>query len=701
MRTILFALVLLGAPVAAVHAQLTLPGAAFKPKGFAEVGEIAAEVVPAKARPGEVVTLKLTVTPKRGWHTYPVNVPEAQTGRIGLKPEAGTKPQARTLYIVGAVKDPDGWEDEPSTDRPFQKDRVYKKAATWELSAVVSPTEKAGVHPVSFEGFSIQVCENECQRARGDDYPKLNFEVLSGPPAVVPAEYQAELTALLEGAKAPPPSPSPKESAPGGIVKKKHIPLNEYQAKLDKLLKNWEREDTPRESGFASLLLAAAFWGFISLATPCVFPMIPITVSLFLKQGNQSTGGAIKLAGVYSGTIVAVLGLSAFSLLSFFRLVSVHPLMNLLLGALFIAFALSLLGMYNLTLPNFLLRAAESKRKRGGLLGTVFGALAFSIVSFTCVAPFLGGFAALAATGQYSVFERVLAALTFSGCFALPFFMLALFPNLLKTLPKSGGWMDTIKAVMGFLEIAAALKFFRQAELRWSAETTYFTYDLVLAGWVAVALATGVYLLGFFRLPHDEEKSSLGVPRLVFAMLFLGFGLYLTPGLFKGADGAAQRPRGVAFAWVDAFLLPEPGSSGAEELPWSADLPDAIDRARTGGRLVFVDFTGVTCSNCKANEREVFPKLRKLLDRYELVQMYTDDVPANFYVTAPARADRKAEAEVANLKFQSDAFGETQLPLYAILRPTVKGARVLEMYPESLIQKPAKFEEFLREPLKQ
>jgi len=372
-------------------AQIKLPGGAgFKPKAFADVGEIAAEVIPAKAKAGEVVTLKLTITPKRGWHTYPVNAPEAQTGRISLKPEAGAKPQVRTLYVVGPVKDPDGWEDEPSTDRPFQKDRVYKKAATWELKAVVSPNEKPGLHPVTFDGFSIQVCESECQRARADDYPKLTFEVLPGPPAAVPADYRAELAALTEGAAAPPPSPAVKETAPGGIVKKKHIPLDEYQAKLDALLLNWEREDSPRESGLASLLLAAGFWGFISLATPCVFPMIPITVSLFLKQSNQSTRGAVKLAGVYCGTIIAVLGLSAFSLLGLFRLLSVHPLMNLLLGALFIALALSLLGMYNLTLPNFLLRAAESKRKRGGLLGTVFGAIAFSIVSFTCVAPFLG-----------------------------------------------------------------------------------------------------------------------------------------------------------------------------------------------------------------------------------------------------------------------------------------------------------------------
>ena len=704
MRTILFALAVALALPAFAAAQLTIPGSGFKPKGFADVGEIAAEVFPAKAKPGEVVTLKITVTPKRGWYTYPMNVPTGQTGRNLLKPESNPEPQLRSLYIVGAVDDPEGWIEKTSTDRAPLKDRVYKQPATWILKAIVSPNAALGSQPVSFDGIAIQICDTSCLNAREADFPKLSLEVLPGSPVAIPAEYQAELNLLMQGLPKPP-APTPgsakietKEAPHTGIVKKKHLPLAEYQAKLDKLFASMDKQDVPREGGIAALWLTAAFWGLVSLATPCVFPMIPITVSLFLKQSNQSTAGAAKLAGVYCGTIVVVLGLSAVFLLSVFRALSVDPWMNLFLGGLFIVFALSLLGMYNLTLPNFLLRAAESKRKQGGMIGTVFGAVAFSIVSFTCVAPFLGGFAGMASSGQYTQFELLLAGLTFAGAFALPFFVLALFPSLLKKLPRSGGWMDTIKAVMGFLEVAAALKFFRTAELRWSDQPTYFTYDLVLAGWVIVALATGLYLLGIFRLPHDEEKSNLGVPRLIFAMLFLGFGIYLTPGLFKNNEGQGQRPGGVVFAWVDAFLLPEP-ATGSAELPWSADLPDAIDKARTEQKLVFVDFTGVTCSNCKANEREVFPKVRKQMEKYILVQMYTDDVPAEFFVTAPSTADRKAEGTKGNLEFQKKAFGTEQLPLYAIFEPTPTGAKVVAVYAEGKINDQKSFEEFLTKPL--
>jgi thiol:disulfide interchange protein DsbD len=284
----------------------------------------------------------------------------------------------------------------------------------------------------------------------------------------------------------------------------------------------------------------------------------------------------------------------------------------------------------------------------------------------------------MASSGQYTQFELVLAGLTFAAAFAAPFFVLALFPSLLKKLPKSGGWLDSVKVVMGFLEVAAALKFFRTAELRWLPLPQYFTYDLVLAAWVVIAAACGLYLLGLFRLPHDEEKSNIGVFRLIFALLFLGVGVYLLPGVFKDKSGESQRPGGVVFAWVDAFLLPEPsaaGGHGGDELPWGSDLPDAVKRAyeeqrRTGRpKYVFVDFTGVTCTNCKANERAVFPlaAVKEQMKQYALVQMYTDDVPAAFYTSPAPVDDRKAEAE-ANLRFQMKAFGTEQLPLACTTR---------------------------------
>jgi thiol:disulfide interchange protein DsbD len=317
----------------------------------------------------------------------------------------------------------------------------------------------------------------------------------------------------------------------------------------------------------------------------------------------------------------------------------------------------------------------------------------------------------MASSGQFAQWELVLGGLTFAVAFASPFFVLALFPSLLKKLPRSGGWLDTVKAVMGFLELAAAFKFFRTAEIGLTPRPEYFTYDLVMAAWVVIAVACGAYLLGLYRLPHDEEeKSRVGVPRLLFALAFLGLGAYLLPAMFKTGDGRGQRPGGVVYAWIDAFLLPEPSPTGAGELPWGSDLKAALDKARretlaTGQRrFVFVDFTGETCTNCRLNEKNVFPRpeVDELLRRYALVQLYTDWVPIDFYKTAPADdKDRKREAE-ANLAFQEKVFGTMQLPLYVILEPLATGGvRVADVYDEGKINDVPRFVAFLKRPLEQ
>jgi thiol:disulfide interchange protein DsbD len=356
------------------------------------------------------------------------------------------------------------------------------------------------------------------------------------------------------------------------------------------------------------------------------------------------------------------------------------------------------------------------------MIGTIFGALAFTVISFTCVAPFLGGFAGISAADSSSgdlisvpTTKEICGGLAFATAFAAPFFILALIPGLLKTLPKSGGWLDNVKVVMGFLELAAALKFFRTAELRSPFGMAYFTYDMVLSGWVAISFACGLYLLNAYRLPHDEEKPNIGVTRLMFALFFLAFGFYLLPGIFKGSDGVVQRPKGAVFAWVDAFLLPEPLSPTKssskdvdKELIWGTDLKDAVDRVNESVKQgekpkpIFIDFTGKTCSNCRLNEQNVFP-LREVQDafrEYERVQLYTDEVPEELYSSDPGFKTRKREA-MANddFKFDKRVFGTQQLPLYVVLVPQASGKLKALVYPEGAINKPGEFVAFLKKGL--
>ena len=264
--------------------------------------------------------------------------------------------------------------------------------------------------------------------------------------------------------------------------------------------------------------------------------------------------------------------------------------------------------------------------------------------------------------------------------------------------------MNTIKVVMGFLELAAALKFFRTAELRWVSMPSLFTYDLVLSLWVVLFVVAGLYLLGLFKLPHDHDAGEhhIGPFRLLTAILLMAFGVYLAPGLFSNGR-EKTRPAGTVYAWVDAFLLPEPtlgAVSGDGELMWSGDLRRSLDDARGKGGYVFVDFTGKTCSNCRLNEKNVFSQaeFKDLLAKFTRVQLYTDTVDAGFYDGAVDLARQDADAAV-NAKFEKESFAAEQLPLYVILKPEPGGkTTVAGVYAEGKINNVNEFRDFLKKP---
>jgi thiol:disulfide interchange protein DsbD len=384
---------------------------------------------------------------------------------------------------------------------------------------------------------------------------------------------------------------------------------------------------------------------------------------------------------------------------------SVNPVMNLGLGGLFVVFALSLFGMYEIGLPAGLAQFTSAREGQGGLVGTMFMALTFTIISFACVAPFLGGFGGTAAGSHLTLAQRFLGGAAFSSTFAAPFFVLALFPGLLKRLPQSGAWLNSVKVVMGFLELAAALKFFRAGELVLLPTPVLFTYDLVLALYIGIGLLCGLYLLGVYRLPHDTPLEHLGVSRMLFGLGFLALSAYLTPALFQApgaGEGQRSRPDGAVFAWVDSFLLPQETS----DLPWLGDLEGGLAEARASHRLVFLDFTGVTCTNCKINEANVFsrPEVRTLLKQFVLVQLHTDKVPDRFYSLAERKSfgggtSRQRADAARNLALERQQFNTEQLPLYVVVRPLGDGSfREVARYDEGKINDEAAFLRFLNTP---
>jgi thiol:disulfide interchange protein len=675
-------------------------------KDIKQVVDFEVAVEPKEVKRGQTVKVTVLGRPARGWHTYSMTqaTPEQSEGpvsRFRIRPQPGFQP----LGPIEESRPECVWEK--GLKSFFWE---HEKEFTWSFYLLVEAAAKVGPQVFPFD-LDMQVCQSSC--LPGPIALAAAFTVQGGDPVAVADDVQQRAAQ-----KFPPPAEIVLPDGTRSAAQTKRVnedPTNKsatvprnYTETMARIRQQFLAPESKVDDGLWMFMLTGVFWGFVSLITPCVFPMIPITVSFFLKQSEKEHHKPVTMAAVYCGTIVIVLTIAAAALLNFFRVLSISPVMNFGLGLLFIFFALSLFGMYEIELPSFLARFTSERESKGGMVGTIFMALTFTIISFACVAPFLGGFGGTANTATRPFWQTILGGLAFSVTFASPFFVLALFPTLLKAMPKSGSWLNSVKVVMGFLELAAALKFFRAGELVLPSPLGLFTFDLVLGLWIALCAFCGLYLLGVYHLPHDSPVEHLSVPRMLFAFAFVGLGFYLLPALFvKAADGEEARPSGVISAWVYSFLLPEPRASKGET--WTPNLEDAIAQAReyrqrTGKtKLVFVDFTGEVCTNCRLNENNVFSKseIQKLFEPYVLVRLYVDTVPAKYYAAedkAAAEAGRRRTDAVTNSDFQRAVFNTAALPLYAILEPLPDGRIKVLGQTDGLIQNEAQFAEFLKQP---
>ena len=402
-------------------------------------------------------------------------------------------------------------------------------------------------------------------------------------------------------------------------------------------------------STLGAYLGLAALMGALSLLTPCVFPMVPITVSYFTGRAEKDRRRAVTQALVYGigivltftavGVVLAA-GFGASGLNQF----AANPWLNLGIAALFVAFALNLFGVFELALPSkFLTRAASVDSGRGRYVGTLLMGLAFTLTSFTCTAPFLGTLLVVAAQGDWQ--WPLAGLLVFSSVFAAPFVLLAWAPQALASLPRSGAWLLSVKATMGLLELAAALKFLSNVDLVWG--WGLFTRDVVIALWLVIGVALVVYLAGGMRLGHAPRLSRPGLPRwavVVSAVVLTG---WLGTGL------AGQR-----LGELESFLPPgELGGGEGGELAWIVnDYEGALAQAAKENRPILVDFTGYTCTNCRWMEANMFtrPEVSRELSRYVRLRLYTD-----------GRGEQFSRFQ----SLQRDTFGTVALPYYAVLDP--------------------------------
>jgi thiol:disulfide interchange protein DsbD len=627
------------------------------PKSFGPTAEklrklihFTAKVEPATARPGELVHLIVTGKPIRGFHTYPVtqrtpDQPVLQLSKLKLATPADLKP----LWPITE-------SSAEFTPSPFGVILEHDRGFTWSQDVLVLPEASPGPKDVRINIF-LQVCdENGCTGPA--DYPPFSatVQVVAGTAGSLSDELRRRLSLAQ-----PPVAIVPVPAAVGnsGNPKQPSVP-----PQTDK------NAPAPSSGSSADLLglLGAAFGGaFLMLLTPCVFPMIPITVNFFLKQSEKEHHRPLAVASVYSGTIIILLTLVMLALGKVVIDLANNAWFNLALGAVLIVFALSLFGMYEIELPSGLARFTSAREGQGGFLGAIFMALTFTITSFTCTGPFLGAMLAPVAGIQPPLLHLVLAAVVYSTTFAAPFFVLALFPSMMKKLPKSGGWLNAIKVTMGFLELGAALKFLANTDISWfPGNPRLFNYDTVLCSWIALSLACGLYLFGIFRLPHDDRVEHIGALRMVFGTIFLGLALYMLPALY------GEKPRGVIGENLIAFLppdlrenRPQRNGNGETELTWHLDYVDGWQQANRENKLIFIDFTGITCTNCRDNEQNVFPRrpVQEGLRRYALVRLYTDSVPN-------ARLSRsEAEEQAARNSKWKDIIADPTNPTYIIFDP--------------------------------
>lgn len=557
---------------------------------------VSARVEPAAARGGETVKLVLTAIVDEGWHLYSLTQKPGGPEKTTI-----TLTENAVVEKAGAFSGP---EPKRVRDTAFDMD-VEQHEGRVEFVAPLMLKAGAATGNQRIEGkVHFMLCNAQ------SCLPPMTVP-FAADLALEPGVARAEFVAAA--VMTPPPPPVAPEKFGG------------------------------QADGLGGLILLAIISGLVSLLTPCVFPMIPITVSFFTKEASHDRRRALKLAAVYGLGIVATFTLVGVALTLLLGAGSANklaasPLVNLAIGGLFVAFALSLFGLFEFQLPSSWIDAAQS-RAGAGTVGALFMALVFTLTSFTCTAPFIGPL--LVAITQGAWFWPLVGMSVFSATFAAPFVLLALFPSWLARLPKSGGWLNSTKIVMGFLELAAAMKFFSNADLIWNWGV--FSTPVVLASWVALAVLTGLYILGRIRMPHEEPVEKVGVLRWLFGIAFLTLALVMTPGFWK-----IPPPN-----LIDSYLPMPIALKQQEKLSWGDDYAAALKQAKAEGKNVFIDFTGYTCTNCRWMEISMFPQpeVEAALQKFVRVRLYTDGGP------------RGQE----NQDFQVARFGDAALPLYVIM----------------------------------
>ena len=632
----------------------------------------------AEAKVGDVVEIRMNATIDKGWHMYASD----------LNPDIGPIPTTLKLKENGSfekigafisIAPKEEFEEVWNSKVRFfenkaalvQKIKILKANPVIEGSVEYQTCSGTNCLPPAEKEFSVQIKAVEIAAAPASAI-STPAVVSASKPASEPVADSRNTASSVAVAPSAGAIVADSQAVTSAVVPEPALP-------------EMAIEPVKTEESLIGFMIAAFLSGLLALLTPCVFPIIPMTVSYFTKQDHglwKAVLYGLSIIGIYVlvGTVVSRINGPAFA-----NFVSTHWLPNILFFAIFFIFGLSFLGLFEIVLPNSLVNSMDAKAEKGGIAGILFMAFTLVLVSFSCTGPIVGSLLVASAGGE--VLKPIVGMAAFSAAFAIPFTLFAAFPQWLKSLPKSGGWLNSVKVVLGFLELALALKFLSVADqvYHWNL----LDREVYLAFWIVIFALIGFYLLGKVRLPHDSETKTVSVPRLLLAIVTFAFVVYMIPGLwgaplkalagylppettqdfgFRGNNNAAtqQNTLGETPKHSELFRLPH-GLQGF------FDYEQAMAYAEKVNKPVFIDFTGHGCVNCREMEARVWseePVLRRLQNDYVILALYVDDkteLPESAWYTSTYDKKQKKTIGSQNADLQIVRYNSNAQPHYCIV----------------------------------
>jgi len=614
-------------------------------------------------------TLMLVAKIDKGWHLYSQHLPAG-----GPLPTVFNFNDSKDYTLIGEASEPEGVEE---YDPNFEMNlKFFDGTVVFKQKIRILTTE-----PFTVGGeLEFMCCDDKrCLPPTGVDF---SFDLKAASPDVATQPARQEVGVVKTDEKAID-TIVIVESDKHGTVEAAVIEQPEESASND-------------GDSMWVFFVVALLAGFAGALTPCVYPMIPMTVTFFMSSSKSKAGAKFNalfygLSIIVIYTFIGVLVTVLFGSDSI-KNISANWITNIIFFLLFTAFAASFFGLFEIVLPSKLTNKSDQQVDKGGLIGTFFMALTLVLVSFSCTAPFIGGILVEASSGN--ILKPTIGMFGFSLAFALPFTILAFFPSMLSKMPKSGGWLNSVKVVLGFIILALGMKFLlvpNQA-LGWG-----ITRELFIAVWIVLFTLMGLYLMGKIKFSHDSDLPYIGVPRLLLIIATFTFVVYLIPGMIGAPlrSVSAFLPAESSFNLVE-IIMDNRGSSPVTENKWTlCDEPKHGDKlkmahglqgyfdyeqglacAKQQNKPVLIDFTGHGCVNCKVMERTVWPDpevMKRLRNDYIIVALYVDEqteLPESEWITSAVDGKVKKTLGRKNVDFEISRFNVNAQPYYVLLDTT-------------------------------